>query len=126
MGGIQNYKLKIVNHDRIFVLFVATKLLMTIFMYIVCRKSDWSCLNDNGVKVEDINICSPKCDSPSLIEIYSSRDLKVRLFYNLIGGKMGHLYSEIIQVGYVTLYQMSQIYFNIKAGRRGKGGRSAL
>jgi hypothetical protein len=99
---------------------------VTIFMYIVCRKSDWSCLNDSGVKVEDINICSPKCDSPSLIEIYSSRDLKVRLFYNLIGGKMGHLYSEIIHVGYVTLYQMSQIYFNIKAGRRGKGGRSAL
>ena len=38
-----------------------------------------------------------ECDSPSLIEIYSSCD-KVRLFYDLIGGKMGHLYSEIIQV----------------------------
>ena len=50
--------------------------------------------NDNGVKVEDM---FAECDSPSLIEIYSSCDLKVRLFY-LIGGKTGHLYSEIIQV----------------------------
>ena len=40
-----------------------------------------------------------ECDSPPLIEIYSSCDLKVRgLFYDLFGGKMGHLYSEIIQV----------------------------
>ena len=54
-------------------------------------------INDNGVKVEDM---FAKCDSPSLImiEIYSSCDLKVRLFYDLIGGKTGHLYSEIIQV----------------------------
>ena len=52
---------------RIFVLFVAKKLLIwmdvTIFMYIVCRKSDRSCFvkgcrtssfmdNDNGVKVD--------------------------------------------------------------------------
>jgi hypothetical protein len=51
--------------------------------------------NDNGVKVEDM---FAECDSPSLIEIYSSYDLKVRLFYYLIGGKTGHLYSEIIQV----------------------------
>ena len=51
--------------------------------------------NDNGVKVEDM---FAECDSPSLIEIYSSCDLKVRLFYYLIGGKTGHLYSEIIQV----------------------------
>ena len=39
-----------------------------------------------------------ECDSPSLIEIYSCCDLKVLLFYDLIGGKMSHLYSEIIQV----------------------------
>jgi hypothetical protein len=39
-----------------------------------------------------------ECDSPSLTEIYSSCDFKVRLFYDLIGGKTGHLYSEIIQV----------------------------
>jgi hypothetical protein len=51
--------------------------------------------NDNGVKVEDM---FAECDSPSLIEIYSSCDLKVRLFYDSIGGKTGHLYSEIIQV----------------------------
>ena len=52
--------------------------------------------NDNGVKVEDM---FAECDSPSLIEIYSSCVLKVRLFYYLIGGKTGHLiYSEIIQV----------------------------
>ena len=51
--------------------------------------------NDNGVKVEDM---FAECDSPSLIEIYSSCDIKVRLFYYLIGGKTGHLYSEIIQV----------------------------
>jgi hypothetical protein len=54
--------------------------------------------NDNGVKVEDIIYMFAECDSPSLIEIYSSCDLKVRLFYDLIGGKTGHLYSEIIQV----------------------------
>ena len=82
-----------------------------------------------------------ECDSPSLIEMYSSCDIKVRLFYDLNGGKTGHVYSEIIQV--FDLYQMSRIYFNIKAGtseqrgqegqlpflpfaRRGKGGRSAL
>ena len=59
--------------------------------------------NDNGVKVEDM---FAECDSPSLIEIYSSCDLKVRLFYYLIGGKTGHLYSEII-IKYLTLYQMS-------------------
>ena len=47
-----------------------------------------------------------ECDSPSLIEIYSSCVLKVRLFYYLIGGKTGHLYSEIIQV-FDFLYQMS-------------------
>ena len=58
--------------------------------------------NDNGVKVEDM---FAECDSPSLIEIYSSCDLKVRLFYYLIGGNMGHLYSEIYK--YLTLYQMS-------------------
>ena len=51
--------------------------------------------NDNGVKVEDM---FTECDSPSLIEIYSSCDLKVRFFYYLIGGKTGHLYSEIMQV----------------------------
>ena len=69
-----------------------------------------------------------ECDSPPLIEIYSSCDLKVRLFYDLFGGKMGHLYSEIIQVFdfMSNLFLISQIYFNIKAGRRGKGGRSAL
>ena len=60
--------------------------------------------NDSGVKVEDM---FAECDSPSLIEIYSSCDLKVRLFYYLIGVKTGHLYSEIIQVYYLTLYQMS-------------------
>ena len=51
--------------------------------------------NDNGVKVEDM---FTECDSPSLIELYSSCDLKVRFFYYLIGGKTGHLYSEIMQV----------------------------
>ena len=51
--------------------------------------------NDNGVKVEDM---FAECDSPSLIEIYCNCDLKVRLFYDLIDGKTGHLYSEIIQV----------------------------
>jgi hypothetical protein len=50
--------------------------------------------NNNDVKVE---VMFAECDSPSLIEIYSSCDLKVRLFYYLIGGKTGHLYSEIIQ-----------------------------
>ena len=56
--------------------------------------------NDNGVKVEDIILfyMFAECDSPSLIEIYSSCDLKVRLFHDLIGGKTGHLYSEILQV----------------------------
>ena len=66
-----------------------------------------------------------ECDSPSLIEIYSSCDLKVRLFYDLIGGKWV-IYTRKSYVKYLTLYQMSQIYFNIKAGRRGKGGKSAL
>jgi hypothetical protein len=50
---------------------------------------------DNGVKVEGM---FAECDSHSLIEINSSCDRKVRLFYDLIGGKTGHLYSEIIQV----------------------------
>ena len=65
-----------------------------------------------------------ECDSPSLIEIYSSCDLKVRLFYDLIGGKWA-IYTRK-SYKYLTLYQMSQIYFNIKAWRRGKGGKSAL
>jgi hypothetical protein len=65
-----------------------------------------------------------ECDSPSLIEIYSSCDLKLRLFYGLIGGKTGHFTLKSYK--YLTLYQMSQMYFNIKAGRKGKGGRSAL
>ena len=51
--------------------------------------------NDNGVKVEDI---FTECDSPSLIELYSSCVLKVRFCYYLIGGKTGHLYSEIMQI----------------------------
>jgi hypothetical protein len=38
----------------------------------------------NGVKVEEM---FAECDSPSLIEIYSSCDFKVRLFYDLIGGQ---------------------------------------
>jgi hypothetical protein len=52
-----------------------------------------SVVNDNGVKVEDM---FAECDSPSLIEIYSSCDFKVRLFYDLIGGKTGHLYCPVI------------------------------
>ena len=39
-----------------------------------------------------------ECNSPSLKEIYSSSDFKVRLFYDLIGGQKGQLYTEIIQV----------------------------
>jgi hypothetical protein len=65
-----------------------------------------------------------ECDSPSLTEIYSSCDLKERLFYDLIGGKRA-IYTRK-SYKYLTLYQMSQIYYNIKAGRRGKGGKSAL
>ena len=57
--------------------------------------------NDSGVKVEYM---FAECDSPSLIEIYSSCDLKVRLFYYLIGGKTGHLYLEIIQVFDFIIY----------------------
>ena len=65
-----------------------------------------------------------ECDSPSLIEIYSSCDLKVRLFYDLIGGQWA-IYTRKSHK-YLPLYQLSQIYFNIKAGRSGKGGKSAL
>jgi hypothetical protein len=51
--------------------------------------------NDNGVKVEDM---FAECDSPSLIEIYSSCDLKVRLFYYLIGGKVFDFISNELSV----------------------------
>ena len=43
----------------------------------------------NGVKVEEM---FAECNSPSLIEIYSSCDFEVRLFYDLIGGQKGQLY----------------------------------
>ncbi len=43
----------------------------------------------NGVKVEELMFA--KCKSNLLIEIYSSCDFKVRLFYDLIGGKKGQL-----------------------------------
>ncbi len=52
----------------------------------------------NGVKVEEMFF---ECYyySFSLIEIYSTCDLKARrLFYDSIGGQNGQLYSEIIQV----------------------------
>ena len=49
----------------------------------------------NGVKVKEM---FAECNSHSLKEIYSSCNFKVRLFYDLIGGQKGQLYSEIIQV----------------------------
>ena len=53
-----------------------------------------------------------ECNSPSLKEIYSSCNFKVRLFYDFIGVQKGQLFSEIIQV----LDIMSEIYsFIIKA-----------
>ena len=61
---------------------------------------------DNGVKVEGM---FAECDSPSLIEIYSSCDRKVRLFYDLIGEKTG-IYTRK-SYKYLTLYPVSQIYF---------------
>ena len=64
--------------------------------------------NDNGVKVEDM---FTECDSPSLIELYSSCDLKVRFFYYLIGGKTGHLYSEIMQVFDFMLRRVDNFYY---------------
>ncbi len=49
----------------------------------------------NVVKVKEM---FAECNSPSLKEIYSSCNFKVRLFYDLIGVQKGQLYSEIIQV----------------------------
>ncbi len=49
----------------------------------------------NGVKVKEM---FAECNSPTLKEIYSSCNFKVRLFYDLIGGQKGRLYPEIIQV----------------------------
>ena len=47
----------------------------------------------NGVKVKEM---FAECNSPSLKEIYSSCNFKVRLFYDLIGGQKGQLYSELV------------------------------
>ena len=84
----------------------------------------------NGVKVKEM---FAESNSPSLKEIYSSCNFKVRLFYDLIGGQKGQLYSEIIQVLDI-IYQMSEIYLfivkqrclnrkggNLRFARRSKG-----